>query len=405
MLPRGTDKSLFWLLTFNFILFGASMTIFGAAIPEIIRTYAWSYSEAGVVLAAGAVGYFTSTFLLGFLLKRTGPKLLLCATLLLEGAAFLFFARHPSVLINVMLNFLIGFGQGGTEVVSNVVVIKMERDGKSRLMNLLHAGFCVGAFMGPVGVAGLIYSRFGWNGIFPMVGVIIIAIAGILGMPKYPGAARERADDDRNSRIGRRMLIGLYVFIILLYVGIELSMSNWSAEFFVTHLGSTSRYGALMVAALWVGLFVGRIALSFFYHGTRQEIVLLWQSLVSACFILLLLLSNSQALSTVIVFFVGIGLSGVYPLVMSLVGKSSQSTVAVGFVSTGGGIGSFSFPFILALIADSVGLHRAFYFCFGVAIAMVLLTLVVVFLRRPMLDALKTKPGRQQLGEIQQSKD
>ena len=178
------------------------------------------------------------------------------------------------------------------------------------------------------------------------------------------------------------MLLAMYTTVILLYVGVELSMSNWSAEFFVTHLGSASGTAALMVAILWLGLFVGRVGLSFFYHGTRQEMVLLALNAASTFFLLLMLLSRSFVASSIFVFLIGVGLSGVYPLVMSLVGKGTQSTVAVGIVSTGGGVGSFAFPFIMAFIADRVGLHRAFYFCLFVGVAIVLLNLIVLALLR-----------------------
>ena len=33
----------------------------------------------------------------------------------------------------------------------------------------------MGAFAGPIGAAGLLSSRFGWSGIFPVVGVVILA--------------------------------------------------------------------------------------------------------------------------------------------------------------------------------------------------------------------------------------
>jgi fucose permease len=174
----------------------------------------------------------------------------------------------------------------------------------------------------------------------------------------------------------------MYSAIILLYVGMELSMSNWSSEFFVVRLGVAEGTGAFMVAVLWIGLFVGRIGLSMFYHGTRQEVVLLVLNIASAVFILLMLFSKSLAASAVLVFLVGLGLSGVYPLVMSLVGKGSRSTVAVGIVSTAGGIGSFSFPYILAFIADFAGLYRAFFLCVAVAGVTVVLNILVISLIR-----------------------
>ncbi len=396
MLPKNASKPLFITLLVNFVLFGASMTIFGASIPKIIRLYDWSYSAAGLVLAASAIGYFISTFISGFLIKYVGGRWVVVITLIVAGASFLFFARFPSVAMNFALNFLIGFGQGGTEVVSNVTIIRMEQDGKSRLMNLLHASFCIGAFIGPLGVAGLIGSTVGWQLIFPIVGGAILLTAAALFFRKFPDVKDitppapeipgELTVTGRESRIGnnamRRVLLGMYSALILLYVGIELSMSNWSAEFFVVRLGTAEGTGAFMVALLWVGLFAGRIGLSLFYHGTRQEVVLFVLTSASALLILLMLFSESPAASAILMFLVGLGLSGIYPLVMTLVGKGSRSTVAVGIVTTAGGVGSLSFPYILALIADTAGLYRAFFLCFAVAGITAGLTFAVILLIR-----------------------
>lgn len=417
MLPKTASKSLIVTLLINFILFGASMTIFGAAIPKIIRLYDWSYSAAGLVLAASSVGYFSSTFISGFLIKRIGGRWLIVTTLIIEGISFLFFARFPSIALNAVLNFLIGFGQGGTEVVSNVAIIRIEQDGKSRLMNLLHSTFCIGAFMGPLGVAGLISSTIGWQSIYPIIGGTIILMSVALftrrfpdvhevltGMPEIPGESAntgETSNDGGNTPVMPgttwRILLGMYSVLILLYVGLELSISNWSAEFFVVRLGTAEGTGAFMVAILWIGLFIGRFGLSVFYHGTRQEVVLLILNIGSAVFILLMLLSKSLEVSAVLVFLVGLGLSGVYPLIMSLVGKGSHSTVAVGIVSTAGGIGSFSFPFILAYIADAAGLHKALFLCFAVAVVTIILNIVVVAL---LSNPLKTKPARKKFREV-----
>lgn len=411
MLPKTASKSLILSLSFNFVLFGASMTIFGASIPKIIRLYEWSYAAAGLVLAASSVGYFSSTFISGFLIKKIGARWLVVTTLLLEGFSFLFFARFPSVAFNALLNFLIGFGQGGTEVVSNVTVIRMERDGKSRLMNLLHSTFCIGAILGPLGVAGLIGGAVSWQGIFPIIGGMIILMAAVLFTRKFPNIddapaylseiPGESTDPEGQKKTEGlptlfkpatwRILLGMYSVLILLYVGMELSMSNWSAEFFVVRLGAVDGTGAFMVALLWIGLFVGRLGLSMFYHGTRQDLVLLVLNIASALFILLLLLSGSLPVSAVLIFLVGLGLSGVYPLIMSLVGKGSHSTVAVGIVTTAGGIGSFSFPFLLSFIADIAGIHRAFFLCFFVAgVAVLINALVILLIRRHSLQRRRT---------------
>jgi FHS family glucose/mannose:H+ symporter-like MFS transporter len=411
MIPKHASKSLFITIVVNMALFGASITMFGAAIPKIIRLFDWSYSAAGIVLAASSVGYFISTFVSGFVIKKIGGRWLIVTTLLIEGISFLFFARFPSVVLNAFLNFLIGLGHGGTEVVSNVTLIRIERDGKSRLMNLIHSSFCVGAVIGPLGIAGLVSSTASWRAVFPVVGSFILLTAGVFFTRRFPDV-RDRRPSAREARHGppdtggggaSRLLIGFYAILILLYVGIELSMSNWSAEFFVIRLGATEGAGAFMVAVLWIGLFMGRICLSLFYHGTKQEVVLLVLNIASAVFILLMIVSRSLPVSAILVFFLGLGLSGVYPLIMTLVGKGTHSTVAVGVVSTAGGVGSFSFPYILAFIADFAGIHKAFFLCFAVAVAALLFNIAAISLIRKAhrgLDSLKAEPGGEELREV-----
>lgn len=388
MLADKRERNLYYALTGNFILFGVSLTIFGAVIPEAIRQYGWSYTSTGIILAASAVGYFSSTFVSGYVIRFLGAKRLIVISLLVEALSIFFFAQSPSIALNVALNFAIGLGHGGTEVVSNYAAIQMERDGTSRLMSFLHAAFCVGAFIGPLGVAGLLKSRLAWELIFRIMGCALVLMGLTFAVLKYPEhCIRIRRDEDnsrtgkdatgRKSRIipgigGRFILVG-FVLTIFMYVGIELSLSNWSAEYFVDHLGAPSRIGAVMVAVLWAGLLIGRVSISLLYKGKRQELLLVFLALLSGASLTVFLFSSNIVLSGFFIFFAGLGLSGAYPLVMTLVGKNTKNSVAIGYVSTGGGIGSFSFPFILAYIADKTSLHSAFFFCLAVNAAMIII--------------------------------
>ena len=67
-------RGLFLSISALFILFGASMTIIGATLPKILANFHWDYLVAGIVISAGAVAYFVSTFVAGRLVKRWGPS-------------------------------------------------------------------------------------------------------------------------------------------------------------------------------------------------------------------------------------------------------------------------------------------------------------------------------------------
>ena len=99
-----------------------------------------------------------------------------------------------------------------------------------------------------------------------------------------------------------------------------------------------------------------------------------------------------------LLFLAGLGCSIYYPTVMTLVGKCfplAQSQ-AVGFAATGGGIGSFLFPFLMSSIAQSWGILAGFatYGVFAAGMTIVAAWLAVVANKGETAQALATPPSR-----------
>jgi fucose permease len=381
-LDRGTRRLYVFFLA-GFAVFGILFTIIGAALPQIIRTFHWSYALTGVVLAANAVGYFLSTFFCGFLVQKFPPRRVLVSGLLLIAVSLLFFMRWPSPWLNLVLNLMIGLGQGAIEVVTNLEVIHMERKGQSRLMNLLHAAFSVGAIVGPAAVGILMGAGLRGTIVFTAAAGPVLLMALLFGTARFPGIAQE---DEHGQKHGLRLLrspiLLLMTLFLLLYVGAELGVSTWVSEYFVKVHSTTTSTGAYSVSLFWMGLFVGRLGVSVLYRGTRQEYLVLGLSLLAAASLGLVLLVSSTAAVAVGVFLTGLGLSALYPLAMNLVGRYFRSGVAVGTVANGGGVGSFTFPFLMAVVSESIGLRGGFWFYFGLTLILVVLSLVIVSVTR-----------------------
>lgn len=377
-LNRETRR-LYVLFLAGFMIFGILFTIIGAALPQIIRAFHWSYTLTGVVLAANAIGYFLSTFLCGFLVQRFPPRTVLVAGLLLIAICLLFFMRGSSPWLNLVLNLLIGLGQGAIEVVTNLEVIHMERKGQSRLLNLLHAAFSVGAIVGPTAVGILIGAGLRGTIVFLAAAGPVVLMALLFGTARFPRLAQE---DEHGKRQGLRLLrspiLLLLTLFLLLYVGAELGVSTWVSEYFVKVLSTAASTGAYSVSLFWMGLFAGRLGVSLLYRGTHQEYLLLGLSLLSAVALGFVLLVSSTAAVAVGVFLTGLGLSALYPLVMAMVGRYFKSGFAVGTVATGGGLGSFTFPFLMAVVSESIGLRGGFWFYLGLTFVLVVLSLAVL---------------------------
>ncbi len=376
-IPDRTTRRLYVLFLLGFATFGCVFTIIGAALPHIIRTFAWSYELAGVVLAASAVGYFVSTFVCGILVQRIGPKKVLVSGLFLGALSMSLFLRWPSPWLNLLLNLCIGLCQGTIEVVTNLEVIHMEGKGQSRLLNLVHAAFCVGGIVGPASVGFLLGIGRGGIAVFSATAVVLGVMAVLFGVSRFTRVydeGRARGSGDTASGAGMKLvlqpLLLLITFFLLLYVGAELGVSTWISEYVVRALGAAQFTGALSVSLFWVGMLFGRFSLSA-YRGSRQEYLVLGLTVLSAAALGMILAVSSMWAVAAAVFLTGLGFSGIYPLSLAIVGRYHRSGMAVGAVTTGGGIGSFTFPFIMAVLAQTMGIRGGFWFYLALALVLV----------------------------------
>jgi fucose permease len=372
----------------TFAVFGATLTVFSATVPPLIRDFQWSYTLTAIVLAATSVGYFTATFLSGLLIRRFGPKAVIATCLAAQAVGLALFAAWPVAWANLPLTLLVGLGGGGTEVVVNFSVSRIERGGRSRLMSLIHAAFAIGAVAGALAVAELLGEDAPWRLAYRGMAAVVAATAAMLLVlpfgrlgPVEPHAAGQPG----LRRLLLRPLPVLASLILMLYVGVELGVAKWIAEYYVAVLGATQRTGARMVAVFWAGLLAGRLGVSYLYRGTRPAGVLVGLAVLATAGLATALAMDGPWTAGLAFVACGLGLSAIYPLVIAIVGSRTREgqSVVLGFASTGGGIGGFALPLVLAAIADPWGLRAGFAFAAGLGAAVIALGIVVLVLTRP----------------------
>ena len=382
-------RALFVLLFAVFTIFGMSMTIIGATLPVILADFKWNYLIAGFVLGAGAVAYFVATFVGGYLVQHWGAKPTLLFGLVLDVIGLSFFATTPDPLTNILLSALIGIGQGAIEITINWSTLRIDSKNSGRPMNLMHGAFAIGAILGPMAVGALIQSGLGWTIVFRGMAGIFVLLTVVMVFTPLALAAHKMGDDaPAPERLSKHPAYWLSFFALLVYVGVELGVSNWVAEYFVAVFAYSPAASALLVSLFWAGLLAGRFGVPLLYTGTRQDAVLIGFSAMAAVAIILLTLlgyTASQPLTIeigrVLVFFAGLGCSIYYPAVITLLGKCfpHAQSQAIGFAATGGGIGAFVFPFLMSALSQSWGIRAGFatYAVFAVVMTLCAIGLAV----------------------------
>ena len=392
-LPRVPSRfrSLYLGLLAVAALFGVDLGVVSAVLPEMIRSFDWSYTEAAVVLAASSIGYFAATLASGFVVPRLGPRATVVTGVALMAAALAVFGATPLVLVNVLLHGLIGIGLGTIEVVINYGAVRIERDGRSQLMNLMHAAFSVGAVAGPLLAARLLDGGVPWQIAFRVVAVGAAGMAVWLVLLPFRrleeglGGGCHHATPGAGALPLDRALVMISVALLFLYVGAEAGVSSWLGEYFVGFFDTSPAHGAVMVMLFWGGVLGGRLLLALCYNGTRAAEAILLLAGVATAGLLAAVTVTDRTVAAVGFVAVGFGCSSIYPLVMSMVGRffaPRHQSMVIGFATTGGGVGSLLFPFAMALVAQQVGIRHGYLLYVVVSALMVLLAIAAIFRTR-----------------------
>lgn len=381
-------RGLFAALFAVFIIFGMSMTIIGAALPKILSSFGWSYLVAGLVLAANAIAYFSFTFVGGYAIRYMGPRHTVVTGLSLSALGLMFFAATPDPLTNILLAALIGVGQGFVEITVNWTTLRLDTAKTGRPMNLIHGAFAVGAILGPLALAGLLQSGFDWITVYRGMSGVFTALAVLfLLMPMHlPPDASVTESGPVAQRLSTHPAYYLSFLALFFYVGVELGVSNWVAQYFVDVFEYPVSQSALLVSLFWVGLLAGRFGVPLLYQGPRQHLLLLgFSALATVAIAALSLLSFTtsapftQTLAMGLVLLSGLGCSIFYPATITILGNCfpHAQSQAIGFAATGGGIGAFVFPFLMSALSEGWGIRAGFatYAVFGIAMTLAALGL------------------------------
>lgn len=375
-----------------FVINGMSMTIIGATLPLLLADFGWSYAGAGVVIAASAVGYFSANFFAGLLLKRFGARSTILTGLIILIIGLMFFATTPSLFVNLMLNLAIGVGQGFLELTVNYATIRMEKPGSGRAMNFMHGAFSIGAVFGPLVVGLLTRAALPWAIVYRGIAALFVLGALIIPLLPFERITHEAAQkkEEKKASLVRHPAYWLGFFSLLLYVGVELGISNWLAEYFVTVFNTPPAQGSFLVSLFWGGLLVGRLGAPLVYKGNKNNVLLIASALLMSASVIGLTMVGFlgggvflTTLASVLVLMAGLGCALIYPVVVTFIGTAfpNDQSVAIGFASMGGGVGSFVFPFIMSNVATQFGIRTGFatyaFFSIVCVLSCVLLVTVV----------------------------
>ena len=371
----------------------------GFVAPSLLEQWHISRVALSPILSSGLVGMLAGALLLGPLGDRLGRKRLLVFCTLWFGILSLLTARVNSVEPMLWLRLMTGFGLGGAMPNATALTSEyMPRRLRATGVMLMFFGFSMGAAIGGFVAAGLI-SRYGWQAVFVVGGLLPLAtaaalivalpesirflllkggqeqrLAGLLRQvaPHAPAAASYARIEERKAgfpvsqlfterRAGTTLLLWVIFFMSLLDLYF---LNSWLPT--VIHDAGVPLGQAIIITALFqVGGAAAAIVLGRVVDRQMSYGVLAWVYAGAAvCVFLIGLVSGTVAVETAAVFAAGFCVIGGQTCSNSLAAESYPTllrSTGVGWALGIGRIGSIVGPVLGGLLLSfDWGMRRVF---------------------------------------------
>jgi fucose permease len=299
-------------------MFGLPDGMIGVAWPAIRAGLGLPLDRLGVLLAANTAGFLLTSAPNGLLVRRLGT-----ATLMLAAGAS---ALVGSVLVLVsgglgmLVAGMLALGVCGGMIDPSLSTLA-SIGGRHRLMNLLHAGYGVGAALGPALVTAAIWLR-AWQLAYVGLAVcqcsvvcwwaIAVGRTPVRGVPPPAGAGAKKRPPARRTAV----TLGLLAFFFV--SGLEISAGAWATTYLRGHLGLSALIAGMGVFGYWVALTASRLAVGVLPHRRSPRQLAIAGCLLAGAGTTILWCWPTQVAAITGLVLLGCGTGPVFPALTSL---------------------------------------------------------------------------------------
>jgi fucose permease len=383
---KSTSAKVILLLAFLlYLLFGMFTGAVGPVLGELAQQTSSTLAAIGGVVTFLFLGSLIAQIAAGPLTDRLGEKPVLLVSILVLSAGIIGLTSAQALAMMFVLALLTGLGQGGVDMVANLVVADAAPKNSTSALNLLHFFFGLGAFVGPALVA-LAIGGLG-TGLIVHRGVaacfVLLALAILWLLPGRPAHAAVQQSSTGGTSGGPSVYVSPLVWLmgglLLVYVGVEFSLGSWIPSYTRITTGATAANGAWITSLYWAALAIGRLVaapISRRLSRIRLLSAALAGSLLGG---IGLLVSHTMILPTVFfLLWISFSYGTVYPTTISLATASFQNDKgkAVGVLVAMGTMGGIALPWIAGLILDRLSSLAYLW----LVLLLIAILVVVVFL-------------------------
>lgn len=348
-------RSLTTAALLSILCFGVGMTIVGPLLSVIANEYDFPIRYSGVIFSSNFFGFILFNITFALYLTHIDLRKILVIILFAYTLCLAAFTQADSFPVILVLMFLIGGLGGLIESTSSVLIVKLNRGREGYYLNLSQVFFGIGAIIGPLGSGYMEQAAIGWQNIFVLVAVLSAFSGAIFLLFKtaVKGSEEKLNYNDFMILAGNKKFLILMV-CMMLYIGAEIGMWGWISTLLKNSYAASPMEAGLAVALFWVFMTIGRYITAKLTNLITLKRIILVLSFGATASTLLLAIWNSERFIWIMIPFIGLFLSGIWPTIVALSGDitGKYSGPAAYVVIASGAFGGMIFPYLIGLFGQ-----------------------------------------------------
>jgi fucose permease len=377
------------MVSFVFFALGLIMASIGPVLGELSSNTNTSLAAVGAIFTALFLGALVTQLFSSSISSRVGlhPILLAGTVLAALGMTGISLSRSlPLLLISAMV---LGLGHGAVNFSGNLSIATLFYEKRATAINFANIFYALGAFIGPA-LAGFSVIKFETGLPVFWLGALLILSAGLM-MIRTPLQRTDLSQTTTPATPTKTALLAspiLWVVVVLsfFYGGSETGMSGWTTTYLQQSVGFPLERAAFVTSAFYLALMVGRMLCSWLGSRlTELQILISTLAVTFAGTLLLITGYGNPILSTLAVLGIGLGYGGTYPTMIAFstaTFKESAAQAASVIISVGS-IGGMALPALQGVILEQAGAQPTTFMVAGMAVMMLLASLVGARLVHP----------------------
>ena len=240
-----------------FLMFAMTTDAVGVIIPEIIKEFKLTHTQAGAFHYVTMLAIALSGILLGYLADKIGRKPTIILGLIIYAVSCFLFAIGDSYLFFVALLFSSGLAIGifktaGLALVGDITKNPHEH---TKSMNMVEGFFGVGAIIGPWIVSSLLANGYSWKYLYLFAGLVCI----LLSLATWSAKTSESISN-KGSKVSVKRTFAMmknpfalgFSLCIALYVGAEAAIYVWMPTLLADYDGDLAELAVYALTVFFV---------------------------------------------------------------------------------------------------------------------------------------------------------